>query len=116
MIAAQRKYRRIREELERVRGGCPVRREKRGGSLRDQHFGLIYHTHFPVSKKKQASWGAAGGGHDRGRSRFVHKLSAWQQGGSHKDKDKDKEGGSKAGGSPQKKEEGGTATRRSGRK
>lgn len=48
VIAAQRKYRRIREELEK------------------------------------ASWEAAGP-QDRGRSRFVHKLSAWQRDGPDAD-------------------------------
>jgi len=72
IIAARRKYRRIREELEKVRreaGHCGV-----------ANFDVYNFCPEPLySIYSQASWEAASGPQERGRARFVHTLSAWQR-------------------------------------
>ncbi len=72
VIAARRKYRRIREELEKVR------REPGHCGVVNSHV-YIFCPQPLYSIYTQASWEAASGPQERGRARFVHTLSAWQR-------------------------------------
>lgn len=76
VIASARKYRRIREELEKVRVLDYMWHE---GKDEDSIMVLINGPFLPVHLLyPKASWEEAGN-YDRHRSHFVHKLSAWQK-------------------------------------